>query len=39
MATPTDYVLRVYPTEALAIEEDGGSITALKVLGDRKSVV
>ena len=38
MATPTDYVLRVYPTEALAIEEDGGSITALKVLGDEVTV-
>ena len=38
MATPTDYILRVYPTEALAIEEDGGSITALKVLGDEVTV-
>tara|TARA_R110000824_G_scaffold122299_2_gene279245 strand:+ start:2030 stop:5395 length:3366 start_codon:yes stop_codon:yes gene_type:complete len=33
MARPIDYILRVYPTEQLAIEEDQNAITALQVLG------
>jgi hypothetical protein len=34
MARPVDYVLRVYPTEQSAIEEDNSAILALQVLGD-----
>ena len=34
MARPIDYVLKVYPTEALAVEEDQNAITALAVLGE-----
>lgn len=34
MATPTNYVLRAYPTKAAAVAETGDGITALRVLGD-----
>ena len=34
MATPTNYVLRAYPTREAAIQETGDGVTALRVLGD-----
>lgn len=34
MARPVDYVLKVFPTEALAIAEDQTAIAALQVLGE-----
>jgi len=33
MARPVNYILRVYPTQTAAIEEDQSAITALQVLG------
>ena len=34
MARPIDYVLRVYPTEALAVAEEQSALAALQVLGN-----